>query len=127
MAEERTLPGWPKKRLVREVRRTLKQYGITPPSDKALAWYGRQGEAWRAAWEWAAAVARSYWREHWPLPSEVASQYLLLLLTTMRKDRLLRLPPRVQDVTLPSGVRAILGAPARLPVQPLALPFEGET
>ncbi len=28
MAEERSLPGWPKKKLVKEVRRHLSHYGI---------------------------------------------------------------------------------------------------
>jgi hypothetical protein len=30
MAEERSLPGWPKKKLVKEVRQHLSHYGIRP-------------------------------------------------------------------------------------------------
>lgn len=63
MAEQRDLPGWPKKRLVRDVRRHLWHYGIRP-----------KGEAWRAAWSWASAIANSYYHTHWPMPSEIASQ-----------------------------------------------------
>jgi hypothetical protein len=67
MAEERSLPGWPKKKLVKEVRRHLSHYGIRPT----------KCEIWRATWAWADAIARSYWHLHWPLPSEIATQYIL--------------------------------------------------
>jgi hypothetical protein len=60
MAENQELPGWPKRRFVREVRAHLRSYGIRP-----------QGQAWRATWEWAGAIANSYVYTHWPLPSEI--------------------------------------------------------
>ena len=63
MAEERSLPGWPKKKLVKEVRRHLSHYGIRPAKI----------EIWQATWAWADAIARSYWHVHWPLPSEIGT------------------------------------------------------
>ena len=41
MAEERTLPGWPKKKLVKEVRRHLSYYGIRPVKFKSGRPLGR--------------------------------------------------------------------------------------
>ena len=105
MAEERTLPGWPKKKLVRDVRRHLSHHGIRP----------NQFTIWQATWAWASAIARSYYQTHWPLPSEIASQYILLLLTEMKKNCLLRLPYRANTV-VPAEVRALLpGTQATLP------------
>ena len=66
MAEDKELPGWPKKRLVREVRAHLRSYGIRP-----------QGQAWRATWEWASAIANSYFHTHWPLPSGLGGKLVL--------------------------------------------------
>ena len=60
MAEERSLPGWPKKRLVKEVRRHLSCYGFRPVKQAA----------WQAAWSWANKIAHSYFHVHWPLASE---------------------------------------------------------
>ena len=37
MAEERSLPGWPRKKLVKEVRRHLWHYGIRPTQIHDLA------------------------------------------------------------------------------------------
>ena len=50
MAEERSLPGWPKKKLVKEVRSHLWHYGIRPT----------KFTIWQATWTWAAAIAKSY-------------------------------------------------------------------
>lgn len=98
MAEDRELPGWPKKRLVKQVRSHLWRYGIRP-----------RGEAWRAAWAWASAIARSYYHTHWPLPWEIASQYVLLLLCEMRQGSSLKLPFRANKV-VPDEVRRLLPA-----------------
>ena len=97
MAEERSLPGWPKKKLVKEVRRHLSHYGIPPT----------KSELWRAAWSWADAIARSYWHTHWPMPSEIATQYILLLLAEMKSNSMLRLPYRAQEI-IPREVAAML-------------------
>jgi hypothetical protein len=104
MAEERSLPGWPKKKLVREVRRHLWHYGIRPT----------KFTIWQATWAWADAIARSYWHKHWPLPSEIGTQYILLLLAEMKSSSMLRLPYRAQEV-IPAEVAAML------PMQPLAI------
>ncbi len=40
MAEDHTLPGWPRKKLVEEVRRHLWHYGIRPT----------KFDIWRATW-----------------------------------------------------------------------------
>ena len=97
MAEERSLPGWPKKKLVKDVRRHLWHYGIRPV----------RFDLWRATWSWAEAIARSYWKTHWPLPSEIATQYVLLLLLQMKESRSLRLPYRASD-HIPPEVAALL-------------------
>lgn len=88
MAEEHSLPGWPKKKLVKEVRRHLSHYGIRPT----------KFEIWQATWAWAEAIARSYWHKHWPLPSEIATQYILLLLVEMKQSCMLRLPYRAREI-----------------------------
>lgn len=95
MAEDRELPGWPKRRLVKQVRSHLWHYGIRP-----------KGEAWRATWAWASAIANSYYHTHWPLPSEIATQYVLLLLCDMRESRCLKLPYRAN--VMPDEVRRLL-------------------
>ena len=97
MAEDRDLPGWPKKKLVRDVRKHLSHHGIRP----------NQFSIWQATWAWASAIARSYYHTTWPLPSEIASQYILLLLGEMKKNRLLKLPYRANKV-VPAEVRAML-------------------
>ena len=107
MAEDKDLPGWPKKRLVREVRAHLRSYGIRP-----------QGRAWWATWEWASAIANSYYHTHWPLPSEIANQYVFLLLGYMQQHHGLKLPYRAGKV-VPGEVRKLLAE------TPLALPDEG--
>lgn len=103
MAEHRELPGWPTRRLVKEVRSKLWHFGIRP-----------KGRAWRAAWVWASAIANSYYYARWPLPSEIASQYILLLLAQMHESRALKLPYRANRV-IPDEVRPLL------PVNPLPL------
>ncbi len=104
MAEERGLPGWPKKKLVKDVRSHLWHYGIRPT----------KFTIWQATWAWADAIAKSYWHTHWPLPSEIATQYILLLLTEMKSSSMLRLPYRAHEV-VPTEVAAML------PTQPLAI------
>jgi hypothetical protein len=97
MAEDRALPGWPKKKLVKEVRRHLSHYGIRPT----------KFDIWRATWAWAEAIARSYWHIHWPLPSEIGTQYILLLLVEMKASCMLKLPYRATEV-IPTEVAAML-------------------
>jgi hypothetical protein len=49
-------------------RRLLTSYGIRP-----------QFQPWRLAWEWPNAIRLSYFHPSWPIPSEIAAQYVLLL------------------------------------------------
>ena len=105
MAEDRDLPGWPKKKLVRAVRQHLSHHGIRP----------NQFSIWQATWAWASAIAHSYYHTTWPLPSEIASQYILLLLNEMNQNHLLKLPYRASRV-VPAEVRALL--PATQPTLP---------
>ena len=107
MAEERSLSGWPKKKLVKEVRRHLWHYGIRPS----------KFTIWQATWAWAEAIARSYWKMHWPLPSEIATQYILLLLVEMKSSYMLRLPYRAGEI-VPPQVAAML--PVSSPVLAIA-------
>jgi len=99
MAEDRSLPGWPKKRLVKEVRRHLSIYGFRPVKQSA----------WQAAWAWADKIARSYFHVHWPLASEIGTQYILLLLAQMHESRMLRLPYKAREI-VPPEVAALLPA-----------------
>lgn len=92
MAESRNLPGWPKKKLVTEVRRQLSRYGIRPTLDKL----------WYETWEWARQITRSYIFPRWPLPSEIAAQYVLLLLLEMQANHALKLPFRAAEQMPPS-------------------------
>ena len=96
MAEQRELPGWPKKRLVRAVRRHMWSYGIRP-----------QWALWCATWRWAAAIANSYFHTSWPSASEISTQYLVLLVAQMRENHALRLPYRA-DKVIPDEVRVLL-------------------
>ena len=98
MADDHSLPGWPKKKLVRDVRQHLSHYGIRP-----------QFTIWQATWTWASAIARSYYHTTWPIPSEIASQYILLLLAEMQSSHQLKLPYRAKKV-IPPEVRALLPA-----------------
>ena len=104
MAEDRDLPGWPKKRLVKAVRSHLWGYGIRP-----------KDTVWHATWSWANAIANSYYHTHWPLPSEIANQYVFLLLGHMQQYHGLKLPYRAGKV-VPDEVRKLLAE------TPLALP-----
>jgi hypothetical protein len=104
MAEDRALPGWPKKRLVKAVRSHLSCYGIRP-----------QHTVWHATWTWASAIANSYVYIHWPIPSEIASQYVFLLLGEMNSGHSLKLPYRAGTV-VPDVVRKLLSE------LPMALP-----
>ena len=98
MADDHSLPGWPKKKLVRDVRQHLSHYGIRP-----------QFTIWQATWTWASAIARSYYHTTWPIPSEIASQYILLLLAEMQSSHQLKLPYRASKV-VPAEVKALLPA-----------------
>jgi hypothetical protein len=105
MAESRDLPGWPKKKLVTEVRRQLARYGIRPT----------QPRLWHETWEWASQITRSYIFPRWPLPSEIASQYLLLLLLEMQANHALRLPFRAAE-QMPLSVKLRVTASRPLPL-----------
>ena len=99
MADDRHLPGWPKKRLVKEVRRHLWCYGIRPNSIKL----------WHETWAWASQITRSYVYPRWPLPSEIGTQYVALLLLDMNVNRSLRLPHRAMEQMPPSLRQKIAG------------------
>ena len=92
MAESRDLPGWPKKKLVSQVRRQLGSYGIRPSLPKL----------WYETWQWASQITNSYVFPRWPLPSEIAAQYMLLLLLEMQANRALKLPYRAAEQQPPS-------------------------
>lgn len=87
MAENRELPGWPKKKLVTQVRRQLSSFGIRP-SLKAV---------WHETWQWANQITNSYVRPIWPTPAEIAAQYVCLLLLEMQDRRALKLPYRAAE------------------------------
>ena len=106
MAEDRMLPGWPKKRLVKQVRSHLWSYGIRP-----------QHTVWCATWAWASAIANSYYHTRWPLPSEISSQYVFLLLNYMKQHHSLKLPYRASKHVPADVLRLLPDAPLALPVE----------
>jgi hypothetical protein len=91
LSERNTLPGGPSKNRITQVRQFLRPWGIRPTRDSSL---------WVETWRWAWEVAKSYNtlalpgipRHRWPLASEIASQYVFLVLLEMGKR--LRLPFR---------------------------------
>ncbi len=105
MAESRDLPGWPKKKLVKDVRRRLASYGVRPSLSKV----------WLETWQWASQITRSYVFPRWPLPSEIAAQYMFLLLLEMQANHALKLPFRAAEQTPPS-IRLRLTASSPLPM-----------
>lgn len=121
---DKYLPGGPSNALIKRVRSALSRYGIRP-----------ERELWRMAWEWAYKVDHSYLftsRRHWPAASEIASQYVFVLLTKMRADLSLRLPFRA-STELPQSVKALVAEAAQwksngqqLKSERLALPLFDE-
>jgi hypothetical protein len=112
MAEDWTLPGVPKKKLVREVKSQLWRYGLRPVLMMTTVW--------KQTWAWAAQIAHSYKNplRSWPHATEIATQYIVLLLADMKENHALRLPYRAMK-ELPEAVALKLGA-----TPPLALPQE---
>ncbi len=117
--DDRYLPGSPSKRLIRDVRRHLSRYGIRPTRFRL----------WQFTWQWADRVAQSYsiWltrgRRRWPMPAEIAAQYLMLLLAQMQADGSLKLPFRAKE-----KLTAMLSeghAPQSISGEPLALNAAG--
>jgi len=94
MAESRNLPGWPKKKLVAQVRRQLASFGIRPSLTRL----------WLETWQWASQITNSYVYPRWPLPTEIASQYMVLLLLEMQANHALKLPYRAAEQQ-PESVR----------------------
>lgn len=123
--EHNELPGRPRGQLVRKVRRTLYSYTRCRPL--------RTDRAWRLAWEWADACTRdgerfiTMKRRPWPSPSEIASQYLLIVLAEMKSSHQLRLPFRAQRC-IPAQLAELLaenGPLTMLAHDALALPAPG--
>lgn len=104
--DHRYLPGSPRKKLVQDVRKFLKSWGIIP-----------HYKVWPLAWAWAWSVAKSYQRfddllqkrcrERWPLASEIASQYVVVLGAEIRDSGLFHMPFRAQT-QLPAPVAEAL-------------------
>lgn len=99
------LPGHPRIKLIREVRRTLWSYLRCRPN--------RDDTTWKMAWEWAYAcgnrnslvgIVKNAKRTRWPSASEIASQYILLALADMRGSFQLRVPFRATEC-VPLNVR----------------------
>lgn len=97
MAKEYTLPGFPKKSRVRDVKRALATWGIRPTEKKL----------WILTWKWAHKIEISYVYPRWPLASEIAAQYVLLLMVEMNKQARLRLPHRAAE-KIPEEVQMML-------------------
>ncbi len=102
---DKNLPGNPAPSRVREVRKHLRHYGIAPCTT--------QRDAWRQAWEWAWAVAKrpGAYRTRWPMPAEIGTQYLVLVLAQMRDNFALRLPAAARQ-NMPLSVSVALSSSA---------------
>lgn len=105
MAESRDLPGRPKKKLVTQVRRQLASFGVRPSLSRL----------WIETWQWASKITHSYVYPRWPLPSEIAAQYMVLLLLEMQANHALKLPYRAGEQQ-PESVRQRLTARQSLPL-----------
>jgi hypothetical protein len=105
MAESRDLPGWPKKKLVTQVRRQLASFGVRPSLPRL----------WIETWQWASKITNSYVFPRWPLPSEIAAQYMLLLFLEMQANHALKLPYRAAEQQ-PESVRLRLTAGRSFPM-----------
>ena len=115
MAESK-LPGRPRVSLVKQVKSTLRLYFSSRPSE----W----DTNWRQTWAWADAIR---WKTPhfkkgappWPSPTEIASQYVLLCLTSMRDGTGLRLHYKAVEA-MPTVVSLRLATTPSTPV-PFAL------
>lgn len=118
VSERNTLAGGPSNNRVAQVRQFLRLWGIRPAKDSSL---------WVETWRWAWQVAQSYNtlalpgipRHRWPNPSEIASQYVFLVLLDMGKS--LRLPFRAgQHLTpfLQSNLEVMGNGLPRLKLEP---------
>jgi len=63
----------------------------------------------------ASQITNSYVFPRWPLPSEIAAQYVLLLLLEMQANRALKLPYRAAEQQPPS-IRLRLAASRPVPL-----------
>ncbi len=111
------LPGHPPARQIREVRRALKSYGITP-----------QFRYWRLTWQWANKVRLSYpvARPRWPRATEMGAQYMAILLADMRDNYALKLPYRAAEQIPPEVSIALVPLKPLAQTQPAALPAHTE-
>jgi len=95
MAESK-LPGRPRVTLVKKVRSILRLYFAARP--------GEFDTNWRQAWVWADAIRDKTAVCHfkrgpvpWPSPNEIATQYVLLCLASMRDGSGLELHPKAVE------------------------------
>lgn len=99
MAESK-LPGRPRVSLVKQVKRVLRLYFDARPAEF--------NHNWRACWLWADNIR---WKTShfgkgsppWPTASEIAAQYVLLCLTSMRDGGDLKLHYKAVEA-MPEGV-----------------------
>lgn len=103
MAEERNLPGWPSKTLVKKVRGRLNWFGIRP----ITRWSPTGLDIWKLAWQWAERECFHYKRKRWPSPDQIADRYVFLLFHEMRANAGLR-PDKVAMERMPDEVRALM-------------------
>jgi hypothetical protein len=106
---DRYLPGQPRNKLVKAVRRHLAGYGVRPGGGVCV----ELGKCWVNCWRWASKVAHSYLWTHWPLPAEIVAQYMLLVLVEMKNHHALRLPFRAL-AQVPEDLAGLLGSPEQL-------------
>lgn len=99
-SERHCLPGGPGSGLIKKVRQHLWTYCRCKPM--------RNDRLWLNAWQWALNCRYDNGSGgrpgRWPMPTEIASQYLLLCLAEMRDSSALRLPHNAAQV-LPMSVQ----------------------
>jgi hypothetical protein len=86
------------------VRRQLASFGVRPSLSRL----------WIETWQWAHQITNSYVFPRWPLASEIAAQYMVLLLLEMQGNHALKLPYRAAEQQ-PESVRLRLTAGRSLP------------
>ena len=95
------LPGDPSGLIVRKVKAVLREYGVKP-----------RAKEWHMTWAWADRVQRSYnslnpligvKKKRWPSGTEIAAQYMALLLADMRDNYVLKLPCRAAECITPEA------------------------
>lgn len=96
LIDHRHLHGGPSRRLVKEVRSHLWRHGMRPVD-----------EPWQLTWAWASGIGSSYMRFRWPMPHEIATLYMILLIHRTADHRTFHVAYRARDA-MPDSVKMFI-------------------